>query len=147
MSRFFALLAASLLSSAAFAAGTTTTGSGEPGSDAGFQAAVSTIKAKKFADAIPMLQEVQARFPNSADVNNYLGYTNRKVGNRDAALGFYQAALRINPDHKGAHEYLGELYVEMKDLPKAKEQLAALQKICGSCEESEDLQRHIQRGR
>jgi tetratricopeptide (TPR) repeat protein len=147
MSRFLAVLAAATLTAGvAFAAGTTTTGSGEPGSDAKFLAAVSAIKAKNFDTALPMLEEVQKRFPQSADVNNYLGYTNRKLGRRDVALGFYQAALKINPNHKGAHEYLGELYVELKDLPKAKEQLAALEKICGKCEESEDLQRHIEKG-
>ena len=146
MSKYLAILAATLLSGSAFAAGTTTTGSNEPGSDAKFQAAVTTIKAKNYADAIPMLQEVLVRFPQSADVNNYLGYTNRKTGKYDVALGFYQTALKINPNHKGAHEYLGELYVETKDLPKAKEQLAALEKICGKCEESEDLKRHIDKG-
>jgi predicted Zn-dependent protease len=147
MSRFLAILfATALTAGSALAAGTTTTGSSEPGNDAKFQAAVSAIKAKQFDAAIPMLEEVQKRFPKSADVNNYLGYTNRKVGKQDVALGFYQTALKINPDHKGAHEYLGELYVEMKDLPKAREQLAALEKICGKCEESEDLKRHVERG-
>ncbi|GIL39541.1 tetratricopeptide repeat protein [Roseiterribacter gracilis] len=146
MYKFLAIAAAAMLSTSALAAGTTTTGSGEPGSDAKFQAAVSAIKAKQFESAIPLLQEVQTRFPNSADVNNYLGYTHRKVGKPNIALGFYQAALKINPNHRGAHEYLGELYVEQKDLPKAKEQLAALEKICGKCEESEDLKRHIDKG-
>jgi Flp pilus assembly protein TadD len=147
MSRFLAIVtAAALTAGSALAAGTTTTGSGEPGSDTKFQTAVSAIKAKQFERAIPMLEEVQTRFPNSADVNNFLGYSNRKIGRQAVALGFYQAALQINPDHRGAHEYLGELYVEMKDLAKAREQLAALEKICGKCEESEDLKRHVERG-
>jgi tetratricopeptide (TPR) repeat protein len=144
MSKFLAIFAATALTAgSAFAAGTITTGSGEPGNDGKFLAAVSAIKAKQFESAIPMLEEVQTRFPKSADVNNYLGYSNRKIGKRDVALGFYQTALRINPDHRGAHEYLGELYVEMQDLPHAREQLAALERICGTCEESEDLKRHI----
>ena len=61
------------------------------------------------------------------------------------ALGFYLKALKINPKHKGAHEYLGELYVETGQLAKAREMLADLEKLCGntSCEEYEDLEKAI----
>ena len=44
-------------------------------------------------------------------------------------------------DHKGAHEYLGELYVETGDLASAREQLAVLTRLCPQgCEERKDLE-------
>ncbi|RTL71245.1 MAG: tetratricopeptide repeat protein, partial [Hyphomicrobiales bacterium] len=60
------------------------------------------------------------------------------------AYTFYRKALDFDPDHKGALEYLGELYVETGDLPKARENLARLEKLCPSgCEEREDLEKAI----
>jgi cytochrome c-type biogenesis protein CcmH/NrfG len=57
-------------------------------------------------------------------------------------LTYYAKALELQPDHKAAHEYLGELYVETGDTAKANEQLASLHKLCPSgCEELEDLQK------
>ena len=51
---------------------------------------------------------------------------------------------KISPNHKGANEYLGELYLMMKNLPKAEEQLAKLKSICpAGCEELEDLEADI----
>jgi tetratricopeptide (TPR) repeat protein len=68
----------------------------------------------------------------------------RKLGKLPESLGYYQRALAINPSHKGANEYLGELYLMMKDLPKAEAQLALLKGICpGGCEELEDLEADI----
>jgi cytochrome c-type biogenesis protein CcmH/NrfG len=59
-------------------------------------------------------------------------------------LTYYTKALELQPGHKAAHEYLGELYVETGDTAKASEQLASLQKLCPSgCEELEDLQKAI----
>jgi len=59
-------------------------------------------------------------------------------------LTYYTKALELAPDHKAAREYLGELYVETGATDKAKEQLAALEKLCPSgCEELEDLQKAI----
>jgi tetratricopeptide (TPR) repeat protein len=143
MLKSLCLTVALLATSSAWAVGVTTTNAGEPGNDGKFRAAVRAVEAKQFESAIPMLEEVLTRFPRSADTNNYLGYANRKIGKRDIALAFYQKALSINPEHRGAHEYLGELYAEMRDLPKAQEQLAMLQQICGSCEEADDLKRAI----
>jgi hypothetical protein len=62
----------------------------------------------------------------------------------NAAFKHYEAALRLNPRHRGAHEYVGEAYLLIDNLPKAEEHLAALEKIClVSCEELEDLKRAV----
>ncbi|MFX4809720.1 tetratricopeptide repeat protein, partial [Acinetobacter baumannii] len=79
-----------------------------------------------------------------ADVYNLMGFSSRKMGDYPTALTYYKKALDFNADHKGAREYLGELYVEMGDLPKAREQLAVLTRLCPQgCEEREDLEKAL----
>jgi len=101
------------------------------------------IKAKDYRGALaeltPMLETHQ-----HADVYNLMGFSLRKTGDYKQAYTFYQKALDFDPEHKGAHEYLGELYVETGQIEKAREQLTVLQKLCPSgCEELGDLQEAI----
>jgi tetratricopeptide (TPR) repeat protein len=73
-----------------------------------------------------------------------MGFSLRKTGDYSSALTFYKKALDFDANHKGAHEYLGELYVETGNLPKAREQLAVLMKLCPQgCEEQEDLEKAL----
>ena len=85
--------------------------------------------------------------PQNADVHNLLGYTYRKRSSPDIvkAMDHYGMVLKINPLHKGAHEYIGEAYLVRKQLPDAERHLAELEKICGgpSCEEYQDLAKSI----
>ena len=69
----------------------------------------------------------------------------RIEGQMAEAETWYLKALRIQPNHLGANEYLGELYVMTGQMSKAKARLAAIAKICGntSCEEYGDLYRAI----
>ena len=101
------------------------------------------IKAKDYAAALAELRDL-AEDVQQADVYNLLGYTLRKTGDVKTSLTYYTKALELQPDHKAAREYLGELYVETGNMEKAKEQLAVLGKLCpGGCEEREDLQKAI----
>ena len=101
------------------------------------------IKAKDYPAALAELRDL-AEDVQQADVYNLLGYTLRKTGDVKTSLTYYTKALELQPDHKAAHEYLGELYVETGNMEKAKEQLAVLAKLCpGGCEEREDLQKAI----
>ncbi|MGQ0662760.1 MAG: tetratricopeptide repeat protein [Pseudomonadota bacterium] len=102
------------------------------------------VKDKDYAKAIPLLEQVIMANPRDADANNYLGYSHRKLGRMDQARDYYLAALRLEPNHRGANEYLGELYLEMNDLPKAEERLAVLARACQSrCEEYRDLKQAV----
>jgi tetratricopeptide (TPR) repeat protein len=75
---------------------------------------------------------------------NYLGYSHRKLGHFDESLVWYQKALAANPNHRGANEYLGELYLQMGDLAKAEERLNKLDDLCFfGCEEYDDLKQEI----
>lgn len=103
------------------------------------------IRAQKWPQAIKMLKAIISNSPNNADALNLMGFSLRKSGDTKNALGFYNKALQINPRHKGAHEYLGELYVQTGQLAKARAQLETLARLCGntSCEEYEDLEKAI----
>jgi len=101
------------------------------------------IKAKDYTSALAELRDL-AEDTQQADVYNLLGFTLRKTGDFKTSLTYYTKALELQPDHKAAREYLGELYVETGNMAKAKEQLAILAKLCpGGCEEREDLQKAI----
>ncbi len=102
--------------------------------------AAELIEVQKFAEALPLLRKAEAAAPDSADVHNYLGYALRNLKQYDAALKHYGIALRIAPKHRGANEYLGELYLVLGDLAKAEERLAVLDKAClFGCEEYTEL--------
>lgn len=119
-----------------------------PSKDSRMVDAEKAVKAKDWNKAIGLLNRVVADSPKNADAYNYLGYSYRKLGNRDQALTYYNHALYLDPNHRGALEYLGELYLDMSDLPKAEEQLARLSRICGPrCEEYRDLRDQLEKVR
>jgi Flp pilus assembly protein TadD len=90
------------------------------------------------------LTKAEEAEPNNADVLNLLGFSYRKLGEFEQSLTYYQRALTLEPQHRGANEYLGELYLQMGDLPKAEERLARLDRICTfGCEEYSDLKKAI----
>jgi cytochrome c-type biogenesis protein CcmH/NrfG len=101
------------------------------------------IKTQDYVGALAELRGL-AEDNQQADVYNLLGYTLRKTGDFETALSYYTRALELQPDHKAAREYLGELYVETGKMDKAKEQLVSLTKLCpNGCEERDDLQKFI----
>jgi tetratricopeptide (TPR) repeat protein len=101
------------------------------------------IKAKDFKAALAELTPMLATYQH-ADVYNLTGFALRKTGDYQQALTFYRKALDFDPDHKGALEYQGELYVETGQIEKAKENIARLQQLCPSgCEELADLQKAV----
>jgi tetratricopeptide (TPR) repeat protein len=106
--------------------------------------AIRLIHREKYADAVPYLDRALMQKPNSADVLNYLGFTHRMLGDYPGSLDYYQRALARDPDHKGAHEYLGELYLNMHQLGSARGQLAELTRLCpNDCDERDTLTKSI----
>lgn len=113
--------------------------------DAGYTAAVKAIKAEDYPTAIRLLHGVVAHDGNNADAYNWLAYATRKNGDAAAAIPIYEKALAINPNHRGAHEYIGEAYLVLGDLPKAKQHLKTLDGLCYfSCEEFRDLKKAVE---
>jgi len=82
--------------------------------------------------------------PDNPDIMSLLGFTYRKAENYEDALTFYEWALRAEPEHRGANEYLGELYLETNQFDKALEQLQILDNLCRiNCQEYTTLKKAI----
>ena len=112
--------------------------------DGGYSEAEKAVKAKQYEDAIKKLEPIVAKDPRNVDALNYLAYSHRELGRYDVSLGYYQKALAINANHRGANEYLGQLYLKTGKMKEAQAQLGKLQKICGKgCEEYESLRTAI----
>ena len=142
----FLIIAFSLVAASAFAAGDP-----NPRNDAPKDAVMDQFEAAKakqdWGAAQVALKEGLAKSPNNADYHNLLAYSIRKGPNPDMSQVFqhYNEALRIDPKHKGAHEYLGEAYLMVGNVAKAKEHLAQLEKVCGffGCSEQRELKKAI----
>jgi len=108
------------------------------------ESAKALIDKKDWGSAITSLEKFVKANPNNADGYNLLGFSLRHNRRYPEAIFNYKEALRIDPNHRGAHEYLGQAYVQTKQLDKAKEQLASLETLCGTqCEEYVDLKKSI----
>jgi Flp pilus assembly protein TadD len=112
--------------------------------DQTYVAAVSLINEKRYEEAIAYLNDARWAAGPHPDILTYLGFANRKLMRFDVAEGYYQAALNISPNHRGALEYYGELKLERGNVAGAKAHLAKLEAICGfGCSEADELRRWI----
>ena len=126
------------------AAGACLAAAQEPSAPDALSTARALLADKKWAAAIAELERVND--PASADWNNLMGYSHRKAKTPDyaAAERYYDAALRIDPQHRGALEYSGELYLMKGELARAEQRLATLDKACFlPCSEYTDLKKAI----
>jgi hypothetical protein len=101
---------------------------------------------KDWAAAAAIVRDAAAKTPGNADYHNLYAYAVRKGTNPNMDLVFqeYNEALRINPKHRGAHEYIGEAYLMVGNLGKAKEHLAQLDRLCFfPCGEYTDLKKAV----
>lgn len=101
--------------------------------------AVGLINQARYTEAIVELKTMAANIGPHPDVLNYLGYSHRKTGQFVKAEAYYLTALAVDPNHLGANEYLGELYVQTGQMDKARVQLAKLENLCsfGCVQEAE----------
>src|SRR5436853_101347 len=114
--------------------------------DATLDRAKSAIAQQDWAGAQAALRDGIARDPKNAEYHNLFAYSTRKGANPDMSLVFkhYNEALTLDPKHKGAHEYIGEAYLMVGNVAKAKEHLAQLDKLCFfSCPEFTELKNAI----
>ena len=108
-----------------------------------FAAGKKAMAAKNWAQAVSSFSKVVAQNPKNADAYNYLGYSSRWLGKYDDAFAAYSKALALDPLHKGALEYSGIAYLKTGQKPQAEAQLARLQAICASCEETSELAKAV----
>ena len=145
---FLAVVIISLSAQTAFGAGGDSGYAASTKKPAGYNEAVALIAAEKYQEAIPPLQSAEKLAKTDADIQNLLGFAHRKTGKLDAAASYYKRALEINPKHKGALEYQGELFLTLGDKDAATANLAKLDEICWlGCSEYDDLKQAIAKSR
>ena len=109
-----------------------------------YKGAVKLIAAEKYREAIAPLKSAEKSAQNDADIQNLLGFVHRKLGKLDAAVIYYQRALDIDPKHRGALEYQGELFLLRGEKDAAHANLEKLDKICWmGCSEYDVLKKAI----
>ena len=106
----------------------------------------AAIKAKEYQAAITELATMVNQGTRHPDVFSLLGFSYRKTADYKQARTFYAKALEFDPDHKGALEYQGEMFLELGEVDKAKGNLARLVRLCpAGCEERGDLEEAFQK--
>ena len=106
----------------------------------------AAVEQKDWKTAASTMQAAISKDPNNPDYHSLYAYSLRKGGTPDMDLVFkhYNEALRLDPKHRGAHEYLGEAYLMVGNVAKAKEELGALDKLCFfGCSEYNELKSSI----
>ena len=116
--------------------------------DADYAAGRKALQAHDWATAVARLSKAEVRNPDHADLQNDLGFAYRNLKQYDPAFRHYERALAIEPRHRGAHEYIGEAYLEVGDVKNAQRHLEALRRICLlGCEELKDLEEAFRKQR
>ena len=117
---------------------------GNYSSDFDFEPVMELIAEEKYQLAIDLLHDELDNDPDNPDIMSLLGFSYRKTQNYEDALTFYEWALKAEPDHRGANEYLGELYLETNQFDKAVEPLQILDNLCRTnCKEYTKLKQMI----
>ena len=112
----------------------------EPSASKLINDAKKLLKNDKHERAIKKLKKAIKEEPDNADIYNYLGFAHRKIGDYDNSKIYYEEALFIQPDHKLALEYQGELFLKLDDVQSAQSNLEKLKILCPEgCDELTDL--------
>lgn len=105
----------------------------------GYRAARALVLDGKYEEGIAAFKALG--HDDSAEVANYIGYANRKLGNYELARVWYEKALAIDPTHVRTWQYYGMWHVEQGNMLKAGDFLEKIRLICGGpdCQEFKDL--------
>lgn len=108
-----------------------------------YKKAIKLIKKENYSEAVKILEKIleKNKYQKDPDILNEYAFSLRKTGDLSNAEIYYNKALKIEPNHKGALEYLGELYVDTKRKNEANLILAKLENC--KCEEYSELKSYI----
>ena len=115
-----------------------------------YELAEKHVYNKKYDKSLKLLKKLTKREDlgtRRADIYNLLGFSYRKLENPelDKSFAAYMMALEIDPEHAGAHEYLGELYLMRDQKNQAMKMLSKLENLVGkNAEEYKDLLQAIE---
>lgn len=116
----------------------------EPSASKLINDAKKLIEKEKYKRAIVKLEKAKKDEADNADIFNYLGFAHRKIGNYEESKIYYQEALSIQPDHKLALEYQGELFLTLNDINSAQSNLMKLEALCPQgCDALADLNKAV----
>lgn len=110
-----------------------------------YELAEKHIYNKNYDKSLKLLKKLTKREDlgtRRADIYNLLGFSYRKLDNPelDKSFAAYMMALELDPEHAGAHEYLGELYLMRDQKNEALKMLSKLESLVGkNAEEYKDL--------
>jgi tetratricopeptide (TPR) repeat protein len=74
-----------------------------------------------YASSLTKFMEAANLDPQMHEAWNYVGYTNRKLGNYDVALAAYERALALHPGYPEALEYRGEAFLAVNRVADAQQ--------------------------
>ncbi|MBX2884613.1 MAG: tetratricopeptide repeat protein [Granulosicoccus sp.] len=146
------LLLTSVLCTSVFAADSDDSGGYSGGSsyndavsvDGQLTQARKLIAKQKYRAAIQELNALAQRDGKNADTWNLLGFSHRKLGNLKRSAKFYKKSLKLDPSHKGALEYQGELFIALKQFDRAEQNRQRLEALCpDGCDQLTKLSRAI----
>ena len=107
---------------------------------AGYQA----IDAGDYEAALAAFGTAVEADPGNAEAYNELGYVHRRLQDFDQAFAYYRRALEIDPELTGAHQYIGEAYLEVGNLEMAEYHLSQLDLIClFGCDDYYELEQAV----
>ena len=124
----------SLFFSNLYAAGTNSGDSAKTNYGKDYKSAIKLIRSKDYDKAIRKLKTLTTASSTDftrADVYNELGFAYRKSDDFDNAAKYYKKALELDPEHLGAIEYQGEMYVDLGQKDNALSNLELLKTLVG----------------
>ncbi len=132
MKKILITILVSFIVSTSYSAGTDSGNETNYGKD--FKSAIKLISKKKYDNAIEKLMDlvdVSSSDFTKADVLNEIGFAFRKNNDLDNASKYYLMALKEDPNHLGALEYQGEMFVDLGQKDKALANLNQLKDLVG----------------
>ena len=132
MKKILITILVSFIVSTSYSAGTNSGNETNYGKD--FKSAIKLISKKKYDNAIEKLMDlvdVSSSDFTKADVLNEIGFAFRKNNDLDNASKYYLMALKEDPNHLGALEYQGEMFVDLGQKDKALYNLNKLKDLVG----------------
>ncbi len=92
-----------------------------------------TVRELAYSGAYEDAQIVLAAMPQNDDRTlTYMGFTNRKMGNAEAGMAYYERALAVNPANILARSYMGQGMVEQGNIADAMAQLREIRLFGGT---------------
>ena len=132
MKKILITILVSFIVSTSYSAGTDSGNETNYGKD--FKSAIKLISKKKYDNAIEKLidlVDVSSSDFTKADVLNEIGFAFRKNNDLDNASKYYLMALKEDPNHLGALEYQGEMFVDLGQKDNALANLNKLRDLVG----------------